>query len=574
MKKAVHVTIASSLFTLEEDGYQKLQSYLDAIAHYFDALPEGREVKQDIEARIAEQLLERLEVAHTTVVTIDHVNHVIEIMGTVEEITDSAQGEQESAREKSAEPEMEPQPPRRLFRDMDRGVIAGVAAGIAAYFDIDPLIVRVIFILLTFVSGGAMIALYIILALIVPKAQTPADKVRMRGGPVTLSSFKDTVNESAENLRKNGAAFVGAQSGLRRFIDRVFAFFGAIIRGFARLIVVIGSLFLMVFPTIGILILLFVAANLAFNAHSPYFDFPVASVISSGLLYTAIALGVLLVTIPLTFAITFGVSLFARKWKMRLSTGLILVSIWIIAAITAGTLAVRYVPQVHERISEMPQYRVTTETVVPPGVFTQLALQSGVDNVHVVRGPEHKIEVQGTQRAHEMLDFSVQGEILLVAHDKSDRGFCLFCFDHRASDITITMPEVTAIAASHSVDVSVDKVVGSEISITLSDAARAVVELEMVTTSLRLADVSRLTLLGSTTHLGIYGTDAARLIAPEFTALRADVALTDVFRANTRVTQSLYGTARDASRVMYTGAATNSVSSYDASKVERENGRE
>lgn len=574
MKKAVHVTIAGALFTLEEDAYATLQSYLDAIARYFDALPEGREVKSDIEARIAEQLQERLEVAHTTVVTIDHVNHVMATMGTVEEITESADAgerEHEAPRSKTQfdSSSSEQQAPRRLFRDGDNAVIAGVAAGIAAYFDIDPLIVRVIFIILTFVSGGAMIALYIILALIIPKAQTPADKVRMRGGPMTLSSFRETVNESAENLRKNGAAFMGEQSGVRSFVDRVFAFFGAIIRGFVRVIIVIGSFFLMIFPFIGILILLFVAANLAFNAHSPYLEFPVASVISSGLLYTSIALGVILVAIPLTFAITIGASLFVRKWKMRLATGLILVSIWIIAAVAAGTLAVRYVPEIQDRLSHLPENRVTIETVTPPGAFTQLALQAGVDNVHVMQGSEYRIEVRGTQRAHEQLDFSVQGDMLLVAHDREGRGVCFFCFDHRPSDITITMPVVTAISAGHSMDVIVDRLTSPELAITLYDAARATVELETTTTTLHLADASRLTLIGSTKVMSLRGTNVARLIGPNFTAEQALLAISDAFRANTRITKSLYGTARDVSRFIYEGAAVSAVETHDVARVEK-----
>ncbi len=572
MKKAVHVTIASTLFTLEEDAYATLQSYLDAIAQYFDALPEGREVKRDIEARIAEQLQERLEVAHTTVVTIDHVNHVMATMGTVEEITDSAEAHEEGApRNKSSHDSgsTEQQSPRRLFRDGDNAVIAGVAAGIAAYFDIDPLIVRVIFIVFMFVSGGAMIVLYFILALIIPKAQTPADKVRMRGGPVTLTSFRETVQESAENLRKNSAAFMGEESGARRFINRFFAFCGVIIRGLGRFIMVIVSLFLMIFPSIGLLILLFVAANLAFNAHSQYMEFPVAFVISNGLLYTAVVLGVLLIAIPLSFAVTIGLSLFARAWKMRLGTGLILVSIWIIAAVTAGTLAVRYVPEIQDRISSLPEYQVTTETVIPTGPFTQLALQAGVDTVQVIQGSEYRIDVQGTQRAQGVLDFSVQGDILLVSHAKKGHSFCFFCFDRRPSKITITMPRVEAIQASHSVEVTTGRIVSPELAITLHDAARATMELETTTTTLMMSDASRLTLVGTTKVLSLRGTDAARLIAPHFTAEHASIAISDIFRANTQVTKSIYGTARDVSRFIYEGTASSAVDTRDISRVEK-----
>lgn len=43
--------------------------------------------------------------------------------------------------------------PRRLTRDTRRGVVAGVAAGFGEYLDVDPVLVRLAFVLLTFVHG-------------------------------------------------------------------------------------------------------------------------------------------------------------------------------------------------------------------------------------------------------------------------------------------------------------------------------------------------------------------------------------------------------------------------------------
>jgi phage shock protein PspC (stress-responsive transcriptional regulator) len=57
--------------------------------------------------------------------------------------------------------------PRRLLRSRDDRVITGVAAGIARYFDIDPLIVRIAFVALSFVGGAGLIA-YAAAYLLVP----------------------------------------------------------------------------------------------------------------------------------------------------------------------------------------------------------------------------------------------------------------------------------------------------------------------------------------------------------------------------------------------------------------------
>ncbi len=63
---------------------------------------------------------------------------------------------------------------RRLQRSKNR-MMLGVAGGIADYFSIDPVIVRVIFILLVF-ANGLGILLYVLLALLLPKAEAVSGK--------------------------------------------------------------------------------------------------------------------------------------------------------------------------------------------------------------------------------------------------------------------------------------------------------------------------------------------------------------------------------------------------------------
>ena len=50
-----------------------------------------------------------------------------------------------------------------------QGKLLGVCAGLGDYFDLDPTIVRLAFVLLFFFAGGGVL-LYLILALIMPKA--------------------------------------------------------------------------------------------------------------------------------------------------------------------------------------------------------------------------------------------------------------------------------------------------------------------------------------------------------------------------------------------------------------------
>lgn len=59
--------------------------------------------------------------------------------------------------------------PKKLRRSTTDRVLGGVCAGIADYYELDPVLVRVAFVLLAFL-GGPGILLYIILLLVIPEA--------------------------------------------------------------------------------------------------------------------------------------------------------------------------------------------------------------------------------------------------------------------------------------------------------------------------------------------------------------------------------------------------------------------
>jgi phage shock protein PspC (stress-responsive transcriptional regulator) len=56
-----------------------------------------------------------------------------------------------------------------LYRSRDDRVIAGVAGGLAEAIDVDPSIVRVTWVILTILSGGLLLVVYIVMAIVVPQ---------------------------------------------------------------------------------------------------------------------------------------------------------------------------------------------------------------------------------------------------------------------------------------------------------------------------------------------------------------------------------------------------------------------
>lgn len=72
-------------------------------------------------------------------------------------------------------------PTRRLTRSRDDRWVAGVAGGIAEYLAVDPLLVRLVFVLLAVASGGVALAFYLVAIVVVPENAMRVGEARRRG---------------------------------------------------------------------------------------------------------------------------------------------------------------------------------------------------------------------------------------------------------------------------------------------------------------------------------------------------------------------------------------------------------
>lgn len=239
MKKTFTINISGSIFHIDEDAYEKLQRYLHMLNRHFGQAVEGQEILQDIEARISELFIEKTA-NKVEVITDLMVDEVIARMGKPEDFLEP--GEEttsEKTTTETAAPE-EQKIRRRLYRDGDSRVLGGVCSGMGAYFNIDPVILRIIFVLVLFM-GGASILVYIILWIVVPKAKTTAQRLEMRGKEATVSniaqSFKEEVNEVGENYNK----FMNAKN--EKGVSRIDSFGDVVSSGFRVVLRVIILLF-------------------------------------------------------------------------------------------------------------------------------------------------------------------------------------------------------------------------------------------------------------------------------------------------------------------------------------------
>ncbi|MFA9210970.1 MAG: PspC domain-containing protein [Moraxellaceae bacterium] len=204
MKKTISIHLGKQQFVIEEDAYQRLNNYLRTLESSFNNEDGTIEIMEDIEMRCAE-LLSQQTANGQQVVTLKEVDKAIESLGHPEEINDATSDENTTKSANNLPPNEPTNQPKRLFRDVENGSIAGVCTGLANYLAIDPVIVKIIFILLLFLGFGGLT--YIVLWIVVPNAKTPADKLKMKGQAVTVESIKSEIENTAKRFEKSAHSF-------------------------------------------------------------------------------------------------------------------------------------------------------------------------------------------------------------------------------------------------------------------------------------------------------------------------------------------------------------------------------
>ena len=200
MKKTFTINISGTIFHIEEDAYEGLQRYLINLKNHFGVDEEGREIIADIEARIAE-IFSSKSAGEKKVITVGWVNEMIETMGTPEDFAEE-EGEYEDVSIAS-----ETKRKRRLYRDPDHRVLGGVCGGLGAYFNMDPVILRIILVILFFVTSGAAGLAYIILWIAVPKAVSTAQRLEMRGQEATVKNIEKSIKEEVKEVKESYKKF-------------------------------------------------------------------------------------------------------------------------------------------------------------------------------------------------------------------------------------------------------------------------------------------------------------------------------------------------------------------------------
>jgi phage shock protein PspC (stress-responsive transcriptional regulator) len=342
MKKTFTINISGTIFHIEEDAYERLQGYFMKLKSHFGNEAEGREIIADIEGRVAELFLEKNR-GENRVITLDLIEEIISIMGTPEDFI-----------EQEADTEYVPGTTRRkkrLYRSPESRVIAGVCGGLGAYFRIDPVFIRILFVLLLFVNGIGIIA-YLILWIAVPKARTTSQILEMRGEEVTVSNierkFRDQAQEdegkpkvddgtgNAGSETQNVSASYGGEGFSRKRGSDVSADIG---KAFLRVIAVVFGAFFIIAGFFGLIALvssLIVGQSLVESwpaMWSPDLQISgfLGHFISPGALTAGIVSLAVIIGIPLLAILFVGTKLVFNYRSNNTAIGLGMTGVWLIA---------------------------------------------------------------------------------------------------------------------------------------------------------------------------------------------------------------------------------------------------
>ncbi|MBR5436941.1 MAG: PspC domain-containing protein [Muribaculaceae bacterium] len=412
MKKNITINLCGRLFNIDEDAYELLQHYMDTLRSYFAKQAGGDEIADDIEIRIAE-LFDELKQQGIEAINIEHVTEIIHRIGSPEELTDSERTNDENNGDEGHKYDSfqsaakgifsnvrEKTKGKRLYRDPIDKKLMGVLSGFANYFGGDVVWWRLGYtglVLLFFTSsaynflwfmrnhwlyvdvslwGVALVVAYVVLAILMPVAETPEDRLRMKGKEVNpqnlaeelapLSSHVEDASEksSANQEREAPSETPKWEPNRRESSGCVSTTFGCIGGFFTALWTVITTLFRWCIYAFGafiaVLCLLGIAGlgviaispeNTLFSANNDYMHSPEFTAIMPSLIkpfYIFVITAIITLAITAYAIIHSLLNEFKQMPPMPYRQRITLLVMWIIGAIVAIVTAGVVTPKLNK----------------------------------------------------------------------------------------------------------------------------------------------------------------------------------------------------------------------------------
>jgi phage shock protein PspC (stress-responsive transcriptional regulator) len=192
MNTVIIINLNGNAFHLEEPGYKSLRAYLEQAQSQLKDNPDRSEIMADLEQAIADKCAHFLQ-PHKNVLSAAEIESVLKEMGPVE-----SENAADPAAAAGAAPKAEAKgsaagsgAPKRLYQIREGAMLSGVCTGLAAYLNIDVTIVRIAFVVLTLLTSGIWILVYLVMMLVVPFANTGEEHAAAAGAPFNAQEVID-----------------------------------------------------------------------------------------------------------------------------------------------------------------------------------------------------------------------------------------------------------------------------------------------------------------------------------------------------------------------------------------------
>ncbi len=330
MNKTININLGGTFFHIDENAYNHLRSYLEAVRATLSPEDSIAEITDDIEARIAELFNESIT-NKDQVITLGRVKEVIEIMGQPE----AFDPDNDAAKNSTQNAHAEPKTPKQLFRDDENKYLGGVASGLGHYLGIDCLWIRLIWLMLFFLSSGTFFMIYILFWILVPAAKTTSDKLKMKGEPINISNIEKRVKEGYDKFSDNVKSVDYDKYGnqVKRGTNRIVELIGNLLKGaltvFAKILGVLMLIF-SVTTLLGLAFGLFSAGSLEFWGQADLIQYYQAVSVAQIPFWALLTIVFLAVGIPFIVLFVVGLKLLIPNLKsMGWTPKILIFALWI-----------------------------------------------------------------------------------------------------------------------------------------------------------------------------------------------------------------------------------------------------
>ena len=534
MKKTLTVNLNGTVFHIDEDAYQQLYDYLNAVRDSLDLSDDKDEIMADIEARIAELITEEYANLNASIATVEMLKRIMKRMGEPKDYVMEGATDTSNTTSKAR---------RRYYRDMDNAMMGGVAAGLAAFLGWDAVWIRLIFVALILLGHGWPVVLYLLIWIIAEPARTVAQKLEMKGEPVTINTIQEGFNEMAPQIPSASKIMRILGIILKVCFFVTLAFFGFIA------FVVIGALFLAFMGvsmgflgagigTIGALPAVFMDWTGLLTMLQPW-----------QVLMCQVSI-ILLCICPLIIIVAGCINLLTkRRWtgkKFNLSFCLV----WIIALCTLIFALISSVGLRQKMIDMALQIDTwDDDTSMPLSTMAYEVMQldtfkaidaEGVVSLILVKGPEQSVAVRPammTQYVH------VEDSVLTVINDQKTK-----------MELLITTPQIDKFELAGACRLkNNDLLQTSTLAIFADGAADIDLTMAVEQLKLKLAGASKVELQGSAKQADFNLQGAVDLDADELSLATLNLAVDGTADAEVWVRDSLEVSANGFSQIVYKG---------------------